>query len=250
MFALHEIEKFSPYGQKPIALDQREESQMTKLGIEVFRDLTIASDRLPLSAIRVSLLGAQGETWSHGAEQEGTLRKYAVGTDREDVLVFIYEGEELPKAAITLWERNQTYCATNIVPAESGQLTVREYNTLLCDFVHSVVDRSDARDELMLDLTDEVRGLNSWTSDQAAEALGRFSTLANKSTTNSHPNDLQRWEEFVILAHQSAENLPVDMLMQWLIEIDGWDERSANKLAINYEQGISLLATYDTALRG
>ena len=153
---------------------------MTKLGIEVFQDLTIASDRLPLSAIRVSLLGVQGGTWSHGAEQEGTLRKYAVGTDREDVLVFIYEGEELPKAAITLWERNQTYCATNIVPAESGQLTVREYNTLLCDFVHSVVDRSDARDELMLDLTDEVRGLNSWTSDQAAEAQ-RLRTRARRT---------------------------------------------------------------------
>ncbi|WP_237095954.1 hypothetical protein [Nereida sp. MMG025] len=223
---------------------------MTKQGIEVFRDLTIHSDQVPLSAIRMAMLDVQDKAWSHGEEQEETLRKYAVGTDREDVLVFIYEGEELPKAAITLWERNQAYCATNIVPAESGQLTVREYNALLCNFVNSVVDRSNVRDALKLDLTDEVRGLSIWTSEQAALALGRFSSLANKSTTNSHPNDLQRWEEFVIFAHQSAKNLPVDILMQWLIEIDGWDERSANKLAINYEQGISLLATYDAALRG
>jgi len=38
--------------------------------------------------------------------------------------------------------------------------------------------------------------------------------------------------------------------MQWLIEIDGWDEQSAQKLAIDYEKGLSLLETYDRLTQG
>ena len=113
-----------------------------------------------------------------------------------------------------------------------------------------VIDKTEVRDQLALDLTDNVCSLNTWTSNEATAALRRFSALANKGTTNSHPNDRERWEVFVIEAHRNGDSLPVDILMQWLIEVDGWDETSANKLAIQFEQGISLLGAYDTILRG
>ncbi|MBD3756254.1 MAG: hypothetical protein IE937_11575 [Gammaproteobacteria bacterium] len=223
---------------------------MEQAGIEVFRDLVIGSDQIPIDEIRASLLGVETEEWVHNEEQEANLQDHAVGRGQEDILVFEYAGGDLPKATLTLWQRNDSYKVTNIVPAEVGELGVKLYNDLLVCFVVEVVDKADVRDQLTLDLSDDVRGLNTWTSDQAANALYRFSTLANKSTTNSHPNDRERWEIFVIEAHRNGDSLPVDILMQWLIEVDGWDETSANKLAIEFEQGISLLGVYDAVLRG
>lgn len=223
---------------------------MAQAGIEVFRDLAISSDQIPLDEIRASFLGVETHEWVHNGEQEARLKDYAVGKREEDIIVFEYSGDTLPRALLTLWQRANAYTVTNIVPAEVGELGVKLYNDLLVCFVAEVVDKASVRDRLAIALTDDVRGLNTWTSDEAADALRRFSALANKSTTNSHPKDRERWEEFVIEAHRNGDNLPVDILMQWLIEVDGWDETSANKLAIEFEQGISLLGAYDANLRG
>lgn len=223
---------------------------MAQAGIEVFRDLSVRSDQIPLDEIRASLLAVETQAWLHNEDQEANLKKHAVGMRDEDILVFEYAGDELPKATLTLWQRGDSYKVTNIVPAEVSELGVQLYNDLLVCFVDEVIEQAEVRDQLSLDLTDNVRGLNTWTSGEAAEALRRFSALANKSTTNSHPNDRERWEIFVIEAHRNGDSLPADILMQWLIEVDGWDETSANKLAIEFEQGISLLGAYDANLRG
>lgn len=231
-------------------IERMREERMAKAGIEVFRDLTIGSDHVPLDEIRASLLGVATQEWGHNEEQEANLKDHAVGMRQEDILVFEYSGDTLPKATLTLWQRGTSYTVTNIVPFEVGELGVKLYNDLLVCFVAEVVDKATVRGQLALTLTDDVRGLDTWTSAVAADALRRFSALANKSTTNSHPNDRERWEEFVVEAHRNGDNLPVDILMQWLIEVDGWDETSANKLAIEFEQGISLLGAYDAILRG
>lgn len=223
---------------------------MAQAGVEVFRDLSLRSDDIPLGEIRASLIAVRNQAWVHNADQEANLKDHAVGMRQEDILVFEYAGDELPKAALTLWQHGDSYKVTNIVPAEIGELGVKLYNDLLVSFVAGIIDKAEVRRQLSLALTDDVRGLNTWTSDEAAEALRRFSALANKSTTNSHPNDRERWEIFVIEAHLNGDSLPADILMQWLIEVDGWDETSANKLAIEFEQGISLLGAYDSNLRG
>jgi hypothetical protein len=223
---------------------------MAKAGIEVFRDLSVRSDGIPLGEIRASLLAVETQAWVHNADQEANLKDHAAGMREDDILVFEYAGEKLPKATLTLWQRGDSYSVTNIVPSEISELGVKLYNDLLVCFVADVVDKTKVRDQISLELTDGVRSLNTWTSQEAADALHRFSTLANKSTTNSHPNDRERWEIFVIRVHRNGDSLPADILMQWLIEVDGWDETSANKLAIDFEQGISLLGTYDASLRG
>lgn len=222
---------------------------MAQAGIEVFRDLSVRSDDIRLGEIRASFLAVENQAWVHNADQEANLKDHAVGLSQEDIIVFEYAGDNLPKASLTLWQRDASYKVTNIVPAEVSELGVKLYNDLLVSFVAEVIDKAKVRDQLSLELTDDVRSLNTWTNDEAAKALRRFSALANKSTTNSHPNDRGRWEIFVIEAHRNGDSLPADILMQWLVEVDGWDETSANKLAIEFEQGISLLGAYDANLR-
>lgn len=223
---------------------------MSQTGINVFRDLTIESKQIPCNAIRQLLLAHKAKDWVHAKDQEDQLRQYAVGAGSEDVVVFAYEGTNFPKAALTLWQRQNGYKVTNIVPAEMGRLDTTQYNDLLCDFVQQVVGKIKANDAFEIRLSDDVQQLDHWIPGDAAEALRKFSVLANKSTTNSHPSDAGRWEEFVIRVHRSGKQLPVDVLMQWLADVDGWDETSASKLAIDYEKGISLLEAYDAFLRG
>ena len=79
---------------------------MAHEGIEVFRDLTIGSEQIPLDAIRASLLGVGTEEWVHNEEQEANLKQYAVGARQDDILVFDYAGNSLPKASLTLWQRD------------------------------------------------------------------------------------------------------------------------------------------------
>lgn len=221
---------------------------MTQAGIEVFRDLRIQASQVSLADVRASLLSAQTDEWVHGAEQESNLRQHAVGANGEDILVFLYKGVALPKSILTLWQRSDAYRVSNIIPAEVNQLDVKQYNSVLMNFIATVVDNCDQRAAITLDLTDDIRTLDTWTSSLAAQALSLFSALANKNTTNSHPTDHERWEAFVILAHQCKNKLPVDILMQWLIEVDGWGETSASELAIDFEKGTSLLESYDTAI--
>jgi hypothetical protein len=222
---------------------------VSKSGIEVFQDLTLASGEGDLTSIRTSLINHQAVGWVHDADQEADLRKYS--GSNEDIIQFRYVGSDLPRASLTLWARANGYAVTNIVPAEQGQLSVSEYNSLLRDFVGQVVQPAQSEVGFDQNLSDPVRKLDSWISQGAAEALRRFSALANKSTTNSHPNDSERWEQFVVEVHlEEGPPLGTDILMQWLVEIDGWDEQSAQKLAIDYEKGLSLLETYDRLTKG
>ncbi|ABA06081.1 hypothetical protein Nwi_2828 [Nitrobacter winogradskyi Nb-255] len=221
---------------------------MSTQGIEAFQDLTLAPAQGDLNAIRTCLVNHQTPDWVHDADQETELRKYSGGD--EDIIQFRYVGSDRPMAALTLWQRENGYAVTNIVPAEQGQLSVSEYNALLQDFVRKVVQPAQREFEFNVNITEPVRQLDSWISKGAAESLRRFSVLANKSTTNSHPNDAERWEQFVVAVHLGGPPLGTDILIQWLVEIDGWDEQSAQKLAIDYEKGISLLETYDRLTRG
>jgi hypothetical protein len=222
---------------------------VSKLGIAVFQDLTLASAEGNQTSIRTSLIKHQTPDWIHDGDQESDLRKYSGGD--EDIIQFRYVGSDLPRASLTLWARENGYAVTNIVPAEQGQLSVSEYNSLLRDFVGQVVQPAQSEVGFDQSLTNPVRKLDSWISQGAAEALRRFSALANKSTTNSHPNDSERWEQFVVAVHlEEGPPLGTDILMQWLVDIGGWDEQSAQKLAIDYEKGLSLLQTYDRLTQG
>lgn len=222
---------------------------MSKTGLETFQEMKISPNNIELNSIRISLLEVQSNDWTHGKEQESKLKHMGLESENEDILIFVYEGNTFPKSALTLWQRDSYYRVSNIVPAEINQLDMRQYNLLLRDFESNVINKSKVKADFEVFLSDSFRGIDSWTDIKTAQALSGFSNLANKNTRNTHPSDHLRWEKFVILAHQSQGDLPADILMRWLVEVDGWDETSADRLSIDFENGISLLQLYDTHSR-
>jgi hypothetical protein len=84
-------------------------------------------------------------------------------------------------------------------------------------------------------------------SPEVAEALNSFSKSANKNTGSSHPRDLERWLNFLILSYRKGKILDTNTLTRWLTEQERWPEDQAGVLADQYEFGLKLLREYDKA---
>lgn len=211
--------------------------------LEVFQDLHLTGPTQEHSKLREALLSLTRPPWRHDVEKEEELSEHA-GND--DVLVFERTlSGGLPAAGLVLWSTVKGYSITNIVPIESGQLSYASYNAILQDFARHIAEPAAKQVGFKLETTAPRKTLGDWLTPSTAEALRRFSTLANKSTGASHPLDKGRWLTFLIAAYQDRHEFDAGLLVRWLIEVEHWPDDTAHDLAIEYEFALELLEQYD-----
>ena len=140
----------------------------------------------------------------------------------------------------TLHNKNVLYVA-NIVPREKQSLSVDEYNYILKEFYDKFVKSIIKELKIQAALSPDQQTLEDWISDESANRLRRFSSLANKSTGSAHHYDRERWFAFIVSVFRNNEQLDTLRLRRVLIEEEGWAPDIAAELAIEYEQGIELL---------
>ena len=133
----------------------------------------------------------------------------------------------------------------NIVPQESGALSIAQYNRILDEFAEILRNNLPANGELAMNTTTDDFTITNLISPKAEELLKRFSGCANKSTGSAHPRDFQRWAAFLVRLHREGSDLPVDILERWLTEELNWAPDMANKLVLEYEFALGLLRIYD-----
>lgn len=212
--------------------------------ILVFRDLVLRGGASSLSHIRKALLDQVAVPWSHAEEREKEISAGSVSNN--DVVMFAREkGDGIEAVGLLLWSREAGYEVTSIVPRNVRELGFESYNAALQDFVSRVAEPASRIADFQIEMTPDRQSLRDWVSSDVAEALRRFSVLANKSTGSSHPSDRERWFEFLFLAHRSPKHLDTDRLIRWLVEVESWPEETAHDLAIQYELGLDLLKAYD-----
>lgn len=134
---------------------------------------------------------------------------------------------------------------TNIVPLEHSELSHRAYNTILEDFAEQIARPAASASGFVVEISDGTIQIEDKLTPAAAEALRRFSALANKSTGASHPFDQQRWFDFIIQSHRDHSDLDADLVLRWLCESDNWPEDKASALAIEYERSRALLSRFE-----
>ncbi len=206
--------------------------------IEIFQDLFLRCAAGGRQEIRDSLRRCTKEPWRHAEAKELILA--------EDVMAFERApGDDIPASGLTLWRNKDGYKVANIVPLEIRELSVACYNDVLNDFVDRIVEPASNDSRFLMNLGKREHHLTHWTSEEAADALHRFSVTANKSTGSSHPADRRRWFEFIFAAHSARSRLDTDILARWLTEVEGWPSEIVEDLMIQYEFGISLLTEYD-----
>ena len=167
------------------------------------------------------------------------------GSSAPDVSVFEYTGGEAPGAFVWLFDEPYGARVTNIVPKSASSLSHDEYNTIAACFVRDVLTPLTTQTPVRIDLGPTQRSIDDLLPPPAALALRQFSSSANRSTGTAHPQDAEKWDKFVILAHRAQISLAPDILKRLLVEDEHRDDEQAHELALEYESARRLLESND-----
>lgn len=182
--------------------------------------------------------------WQRSYDREQDAKSFV----SEDVYCFERnEDSKLPSCGLTIFFKDQkTLYIPNVVPKESGWLTVEEYNGLITEFYDIYLLPLSGKNNIDVTITNDDLQDEDILNKPVAECLRRFSTLANMSTGSSHPCDRNRWYEFIYLAFDLSKKKTIntDLLQKILIE-QGWGEDRASDLVSEYEFGLGLLEYLD-----
>lgn len=153
-----------------------------------------------------------------------------------------FDGNNSPYAMVSLVysEEEHRIWISNIVPCQTSQLSMDEYNAVLVRFADEVVDH--VKQDLTFEITKDEFSGKEVMSKESWQKLESFDALANR--TSLHPNDVQRWHQFVISIFHSEKQLYSDTLIRILCEELGWPREGAVKLAMRYEDELDLLREY------
>ena len=202
--------------------------------IELFRDLLVTSKNLSCDELLASIRKHTRVPWLEASGDKSEIPEGIVRFDRK-------RGADISAARLTLWRQPNGYKVVNIVPLEKVSLTASEYNAVLSDFYESIISPASLEAGFEYEISKKFQSITDWTSEEAAQALHIFSSLANKSTGSSHPLDKERWLEFLLVVFDAPNRPDPNLLERWLIEVEHWPFEMANDLAIQYEFGMALL---------
>ncbi|MFZ5811702.1 MAG: hypothetical protein ACOY4F_06635 [Thermodesulfobacteriota bacterium] len=182
---------------------------------------------------------------------EGWIREHeaeerSAGELGEKYYYFSCEKDASIEAAAIAFARRskEILYIANIVPREFGELTKDQYNMILLMFYEKFLHPVCKKNSIKVEITTDNQSMADWVSDGTYKKLKNFSGAANKSTGTAHPCDQKRWFAFIVSVIRNEDKLDPSQLERWLIEEEDWQHDIASDLAIQYEQGISLLEYY------
>jgi hypothetical protein len=213
--------------------------------MRVFRDLFVRGepDRIAatIDEIDRSLTGGWFRDW-----QDERQLAALPGLGGKAICFGCFAEGDRPGATVILTPKGQgVLYASNVIPHSRRQLDYDQYNRVLGEFFDRFVKPAADKSGVRVELTDTEADLEKWLAPGAAEKLRKFSSCANRGTGSAHPQDRERWNEFVFSAHQEKGGLDASTLRRWLIEVDGWAPEVAEQLALEYAYGRELLAFAD-----
>lgn len=118
-----------------------------------------------------------------------------------------------------------------------------QYNDILREFVERFAKPAARSLGLGVEVSKPDITVKDLFPPDVVQALIDVSRQANRGSLASHPRDKARWQKFVIGAHQAQSEIGSDILGDWLLQ-QGWTDKAARDLAIEYERGRSLLEQY------
>lgn len=149
-----------------------------------------------------------------------------------------------------LWMHVKDYGlkVTNIIPTIGNHLSHDQYNFILNDFKRQYIDQLAKDYQAEVYLSKDYFDMEDHIGKKALEKLLYFSDTSNRSTGRSHHMDFQKWADFIFTVHLEHKHLSADDLCNWLIE-QGWWDKTASDLSLDYEYALLLLEEYDKLSR-
>lgn len=153
---------------------------------------------------------------------------------------------KMPKSVLLLWANEGKLKVINVVPNDNKvfKLTKDQYNQIIDEFEQQIIlplfggkyEIEKTQDEININDTipHSFEFLSSWASCPGAPG-----------SPFSHPNDLERWFEFLCQLRKTGEYLSSGDLEQWLLEDKNWSAEVVEDTIIRYETEMELLDYYD-----
>lgn len=149
---------------------------------------------------------------------------------------------------IVLWNEKGLR-VNNIIPKTVSFLELEQYNSVLRHFYEDVICHTLPQ-SLKVKMTKEENSMRDLISEPSYRALVLWEELCNKNSPTSHPNDRERWLDFICELYINHDFLSLSDFRNWLIEDRGWysaedeDDRTFIDLELDLEFGQDLLAHY------
>lgn len=208
--------------------------------IEIMQDLHLQCSQDEEAQLRDALDHQSTPPWRHATEKEEELAE--ASSSMPQYLMFERTRDDLlAAAAVALCRGSTGYDVVNIIPLEVHQLGVADYNDLLNDFIDRVVVPASKEFQFDFHYTERLQTLTDWISEDAADALHKFSLAANKSTGAGHPSDRRRWFEFLSAVYENHAKLDTELLGRWLVEVENWPPEMAHDLVDKYQYSMDFL---------
>lgn len=210
--------------------------------MHVFRELFIRGEPDRLTATLAGIERMLSDGWFHDKETERQLADLSHAV-RSSCFGCFDDGGNRPGTTVILTPKKPDILyVSNVIPHSRRRLNYDQYNRVLEEFYERFVQPAAAASGVVAELTDTQADLEQWLSSAAADKLRRFSSCANRGTGASHPQDRERWNDFVLSAHQDRSSLDASTLRRWLVEVENWPPEVADQLAVEYYYGRELLA--------
>ncbi len=196
-----------------------------------FKDLYIHTNDESITELVSKVTKNVHSYWSRSYESEKNSRYFG-----EVAFSFKRVGDRvLPDAGVSIFKKEKNiWYIPNVVPLRFGQLSYDEYNEIITDFYNTCLKPAASELEIHVEITSGMLNGEDIVGNDGLKLLNVFSSFANKSTGSSHPRDQERWFAFIVKTCSQEQYVNSSDLIRLLCE-QGWDEDSAQKLAIEYE---------------
>lgn len=202
--------------------------------MKVFRDISITAPASKIAKFASAISGRLPAHWTRDTKAESRLS--SSDPTGKPQFCFRYDGAEYPAAGLWLVQADDgdRLYVSNIVPSDTPQLTVDQYNGILLEFHNAVSSVPGVSDDFSIGLGEEDKAPTDFMSVESVEKLHRFSAAADKTIDVFDPKDKERWMDFVVSVSMEGADINEQQLECLLVEDEGWPRDIADDLVREY----------------
>lgn len=162
--------------------------------------------------------------WSF--DEEGSENTASIGG--VSIFRFLSSGDSSSKPAwLAVAQKSEdTFYVSNLGPEKFGSFTRSEYNSVLQSFLKNVVARIPNQESFVAVLGPAKIEMSVLIGEEAFNLLKLFSSNANRNAL--HPNDRERFYDFIGLLHREEIDLDEVTFKRWLTDEEKWSDEQAS----------------------
>lgn len=184
--------------------------------MQIFKDLFIDVGSTKIDSVISNITRSieDSELWRRQIKKEEKFKNF------EPAFAFERKADEiLPNVGLSIFKKeNSIWYVANIVPLETSQISMKEYNDILTEFHNLFVSNIKSNLSYEITLTSDLLSNEEILGAQANQLLKSFSSCANKSTGIAHPLDQRRWFSFIKQVSAEERKISSDYLLEILVE--------------------------------